>query len=100
MKFMKLDIRVIRNGKIVWKHGPCCRYFRLNLKYLECPYRKYIKTAKNDDFCEDLLGENDFEAVLSPLCCYNYGANAPEVDQKIATDQKDYHKCFLCVAVC
>ena len=25
---------VIRNGKIVWKHGPYCWYFPLNLKYL------------------------------------------------------------------
>ena len=24
---------VIRNGKILWKHGPYCWYFRLNLKH-------------------------------------------------------------------
>ena len=36
------------------------------------PYRKYIKTAKNGDFCEELLNENDFEAVLINFCCYEY----------------------------
>ena len=29
------------------------------------PYRAYIKTAKNGDFCEELLSKNDFEAVLA-----------------------------------
>ena len=38
------------NGKIVWKHGLYCQYFRLNLKYLEWQYRAYIKTAKNGNF--------------------------------------------------
>ena len=47
------------------------------------PYRKYIKTAKNGGFCEELLSENDFEAVLVNFCCY--GANASEVVQKIRT---------------
>ena len=36
-------IIVIRNGKIVGKHGPYCWYFRLNLKSLEWTYREYIK---------------------------------------------------------
>ena len=48
------------------------------------PYRKYIKTAKNGGFCEELLNENDFEAVLVNFCCYEYGANAEAV-QKIST---------------
>ena len=37
---------------------------------MEC--RKYIKTAKNGGFCEELLSENDFEAVLVNFCCYKY----------------------------
>ena len=45
------DNIVIRNGKIAWKHGPYCWFFRLNLKYLGWPYRAYIKTAKNSKFC-------------------------------------------------
>ena len=36
------------------------------------PYRKYIKTAKNGVFCEELLSENDFEAVLVNFCSYKY----------------------------
>ena len=58
------------------------------------PYREYIKTAKNGGF------ENDFEAVLVTFCCYDYGVNASEAVQKIATDQKDNHKCSSCVIVC
>ena len=91
---------VVRNGKIVWKHGLYCWYFRLNLKYLGWPYRAYIKTAKNGDFCEELLSENDFEAVLVTFCCYDHGAKASEAVQKIATDQKEYRKCSSCVIIC
>ena len=47
-----------------------------------------------------LLGENDFEAVLATLCYYDYGTNASEAVLKIATDQKGYRKCSLCVTVC
>ena len=46
------------------------------------PYRKYIKTAKNGGFCEELLSQNDFEAVLVNFYCYEYGANASEAVQK------------------
>ena len=88
------------SGKIVWKHGPHCLYFHLNLKYLGWPYREYIKTAKNGGFCDGLLSENDSEAILATFCCYGYGTNASEAVQKITTDQKDYHKCSSCVIVC
>ena len=91
---------VIKNGKIVWKHRPYCWYFHLNLKHLEWPYRAYIKTAKNDDVCEELLSENDFEAVLATFCCYDHGTKASEAVQKIAKDQKEYCKCSLCVIIC
>ena len=40
---------------------------------------------KNGDFSEDMLGENDFEAVLVNFCCYKYGSNASEAVQKIST---------------
>ena len=39
--------------------------------------------------------ENDLEAVLATFCCYDYGANASETVEKIAIDQKDYHKYYL-----
>ena len=40
------------------------------------------QTAKNGGFFEELLSENDFEAVLVNFCCYEYGANASEAVQK------------------
>ena len=43
------------------------------------------QTTKNGGFCEELLSENDFEAVLVNFCCYEYGANASETVQKIST---------------
>ena len=73
---------VIRNGRIVWKHGPHCWYFHLNLKYLGWPYRTYIKT------------------VLATFCCYDHGATASEEVQKITTDQKEYRKCSSSVIIC
>ena len=57
------------------------------------------KTAKNCDFRDELLSENDFEAVSATFCCYDSGSNAPEAAHKIATDQKDYHKCSSCLIV-
>ena len=84
-------------GKIIWKHEPYCLFFRLNLKYMGWSYKEYNKTAKNNGFCEELLCENDFEAVLATFCCYDYGASASEAVPKIATDQKHYHKCSSCV---
>ena len=70
---------------IVWKYEPHCWYFCLNLKYWRWPYTEYIKTAKNTGFCEELLCENDFEAVLTTFCCYEYGDNTSEAVQKITT---------------
>ena len=51
--------------------------------------------ASGDGF----LSEDDFEAVLATLCCYDYGGNPSEAVERIATDQKDYYKCSLCVIV-
>ena len=31
-----------------------------------------MKAAKNGGFSEELLRENDFEAVLINFCCYEY----------------------------
>ena len=88
---------ITRNRKIVWKQRP---YFCLNLKYLGWSYRAYIKTVENTDFCEELLSENGFKAVLATFCCYDHGAKVSETVQKIATDQKEYRKCSLCVIIC
>ena len=53
------------------------------LDFFKC--RQYIKTAKNGDFCVELLSENGFEAVFVNFCCYAYGANASEAVKKIST---------------
>ena len=58
------------------------------------------QTAKSGGLCEDLLSEIEFEAVLVHFCFYDCCANASEAGQKIATDQKDYHKCFFSVIIC
>ena len=42
------------------------------------------KQQQNGGFCEGLLSENDFEAVLPNCCCYEYGANSSEAIQKIS----------------
>ena len=95
-KMLEKDVNlVIRNGNIVWKQGPYCWYFHLNLKYLGWPYRPYIKTASNGDSCEKFLGENDFEAALPSFCCYGYGANASQAVPTFATDQTDITNALL-----
>ena len=96
-RLMHLGI-VIRNGKIIWKHEPYCWYYCWYI--LVWPSRAYIKTAKYGDFCEELLGENDFEVVLVTSCFYDHGAKVSEAVQKIATDQKDYCKCSSYVKIC
>ena len=42
------------------------------------------QTAKNGGFFEELLSENDFEAVLVNFCCDEYGVNASKAVQKIS----------------
>ena len=98
----KIDGMLMINlrSTIVWKHGLYCWYFCLNLKFLGWPYREYIKAVKNGSFCEVLLRENDFKTLLVTFCSYDYGTNASEAVQKIATDQKDYRKYSSCVTVC
>ena len=72
--------------------------FSLGLEMSGMAIQRIHQTAKNSGFCEELLSENNFEAVLATFCCYDYGDNASEAVQKIATDQKDYRKCS-CVIV-
>ena len=93
-------IIVIRSRMIVWKHRPYYWYFCLNINNLRWSYRGYIKTAKNGNFCEELLRKNVFEAVLTTFFCYDVSAKASEAVQKIATNQKEYRKCCSCVIIC
>ena len=46
------------------------------------------QNSQNGDFCEELLSENNFEAVLTNFCCYDYDANVSEVVQKITAYKK------------
>ena len=50
-------------------------------------------------FREVFLSENDFQAVLAHFCCYAYDSNSSEAVGKIATNQKDCHRCFFGVKV-
>ena len=50
---------------------------------------------KNNSFCEELLSENDFEAVLAHFCCYDYGANVSEAVQKISTKTLELYANFI-----
>ena len=44
---------------------------------------------------ENFLIEDDFETVLATFSCYDYGVNSSEAVDKIAADQKGYHKSSL-----
>ena len=46
---------------------------------------------------EDFLCQDGFNAALAIFRSYCYNANASVAVEKIATDEKDYHKCSLCV---
>ena len=64
------------------------------------PYRKYIKTAKNGGFCEELLSENDsgcFSQFL--LLGIYYSGNASEAVQltKQLISSYTYEKTYLAV---
>ena len=50
--------------------------------------------------CNECFHCDEFDAVLANFCSYQYGANAAEVVEKITTDERDYHKCSLCVTIC
>ena len=87
---------VIRNGKIVWKH--IVDIFA-ELEISGVATKRIHQNNKIWWLFWLLLCENDFETILVTFCYYEYGANALEAVQKIAADQKDYHKCSSCVIV-
>ena len=56
-------------------------------------------------FSEEFLNKDGFEADVATFYCYGYeksgyDTNVSQAVQNIFTDQKDYHKCSLCVIVC
>ena len=61
----------------------------LEVSWVAVP-RKYIKTAKMNACKKDSFSGDPFS------CSYHYGTNTSEAIEKVATDEKDYHKCCLC----
>ena len=47
-------------------------------------------------FKKGFLSGDDFETVLVIFCSYDYGADASEAVEKIATVGKEFQKCSLC----
>ena len=90
-------ILVIRNESL--ETPAVLLVFSLELEIFGVTVPGIHQTAKNRGFCEELLCENNFEAVLATFCVYECGTKASHPVQKIATDQKFYHKCSLCVIV-
>ena len=73
--------------------------FSLELEISGVAVQSIHQNRNNGDLCEELLTENDFEAVLVTFCCYDLGGKASEAVQKIDTDQKEYRKCSLCIII-
>ena len=65
--------------------------FSLELEIFGVAVQRIHQRLKNGTFCEELLSENDFEAVLVNFCCYDYGTNASEAVQKISTRTLDLY---------
>ena len=63
--------------------------FSLELETSGVAVQNAHQTEKHGKFCEELLSENDFDAVLGNFCCYDHGVKTSEAVQKIATDQKE-----------
>ena len=78
-------IIVIRNRKIVWKHGPYYWYFCMNIKFL----REYIKTVKITGCSENFLCGDEFDAISINSRFYSDDADLYESVKKTATDDKD-----------
>ena len=63
--------------------------FSLELQIFEVAIQRRHQTAKNGCFhlfSEEVLSENDIQAVLVTFCCYDYGPNAFETVANMHTD--------------
>ena len=71
--------------------------FSLELEISGVAVQSINQNSENGGFYEELLlSEKDFEAISATFCFYNHGTNASEAVQKIAANQKEYHKCSSC----
>ena len=50
-------------------------------------------------YSEDILCGDDFDTALAIFRFYYYSVNATVAVEKIATDEKDYHKCSIHVII-
>ena len=66
--------------------------FSLELKIPGLAVQSIYQTAKNGNFCEELLSENDIGAFSATFCSYDRSTKASEAVQKIGTGQKEYRK--------
>ena len=48
---------------------------------------------------QDILCGDDFDTALAIFHFYYYSVNATVAVEKIATDEKDYHKCSIHVII-
>ena len=74
--------------------------FLLKLEISVVAVQVMPQNSKNGCLLREFFCGDDFDAVLDIFRSYRYDANASEAVEKIAADEKDYHKCFLSVIVC
>ena len=80
---------VIRNRKIVWKYRSYLLIFCLELEIFGIHHiwdtENTSKQQKMVVFVRNCLVKMTLRLFLASFCCYDYGANASEADQKIST---------------
>ena len=69
--------------------------FLLELEISRIARKRLHEISKKWWLCEELLSENNFEAVLATFWCFDYCVNPSETAQKMAADEKDDHKYYL-----
>ena len=77
-----LETQIVFVDIFTWNWNICFEV-AVHTEYIK--YIEYIQTAKNGSFCEELLSENGFDAVLVNFCSCDYGTNACEGVKKIST---------------
>ena len=51
-------------------------------------------------FVRNMSVKMTLKLFLATFCFYDHGDKAPKAVQKMAIDQKEYHKCSSCVIIC
>ena len=69
--------------------------FSLELEISRMAIKRPHEISEKWWLCEELLSENNFDAVLVTFCCFDYCVNPSETAQKMAADEKDDHKYYL-----